>query len=418
MLYDKISDSKEPPATQVALIDEQISGIAAALSHNTTPALPGLLSGDAGIALFFAYLIEAYPDGQYETATSAYLEKLSTAVEKQSSHNLSAGIAGIGFVFQHLRNIGLLDPLEDINLSALDEAIITRAEQDYSIGNWDPLHGLVGLGIYFLERHKETRETAYLEKIVDHLVTLRSITKTGSVWVTAGVPGYGKDNYNFGMAHGMPGVLSFLAKCYALGIRRAGIASILPSCLNFLLAHRNEKNELFVFPSSIDVSQAATEKDPQLRHSRNGWCYGDLGMAQALIHCGRTMSKPDWQKTGVDIALQSTMIPYGHSGCADASFCHGSIGLVHQYDRLFRTTNDIRFKKAASDWLDFTHANYYRPQCHPGGFAFRSYNKRSRQFGFIPSFGLLEGMAGIGLVLLSYHYPVPPAWDAIFQTDV
>jgi Lanthionine synthetase C-like protein len=143
MLYDKISDSKELPATQAALIDEQIRWI----------------------ALFFAYLIDAYPDGQYETITSAHLEKLSTALEKQSSHNLSAGIA-----------------------------------------NWDPLHGLVGLGIYYLERHKENEETACLEKIVDHLVALNSTNKSGTFWITAGVQGYSKDNYNFGMAHGMPGV--------------------------------------------------------------------------------------------------------------------------------------------------------------------------------------------------------------------
>ena len=69
---------------------------------------------------------------------------------------MSAGVAGIAFVFQHLRNIGILDNEDDLNLSDLDEFISRGVEQDFRTGNWDPLHGMTGLGIYFLERNKET----------------------------------------------------------------------------------------------------------------------------------------------------------------------------------------------------------------------------------------------------------------------
>lgn len=397
----------------------QITEIADALYQNKEEVRSsGLLVGDAGITLFFAHLASIYPGGKYENITHEYLEKLSHALSHEElSWDMSSGIAGIAFVFQHLRNIGLLDPSEDLNLSALDEAISMGADRDFGEGKWDPLHGLTGLGIYFIERHRETGETKYLEKIVDQLVALSSLEKGCRVWVTPGYRHYSNNNYNFGMAHGMPGLLSFLAQIYALGIRQDAIAAIMPSCVSFLLAHSNDQEKWYTFPGSIEIA-STPGGTPKLLPSRHGWCYGDLGMAVALIHCGKALDRDGWTRMGIDIALQTTLIPFEYTRCGDAPFCHGAVGLVHQYHRLYQATGDNQFKEAARQWLDITRDHYYRPGAYAGGYAYRRYDEAEEKPEFISAYGLLEGIAGIGLVFLTCQHIVKPDWDIIFQTNI
>lgn len=398
------------------MLHEKIRAIAHSVYNNrdTTGTESSLLGGNAGIALFFAYLTIAYPEGPYEEITLEYLEKMSDALaDQQLSHHLSTGIAGIAFVFQHLRNIGLLDNSEDIGLGALDESIVAGAEQDFTLGNWDPLHGLVALGIYFLERYKETGESQQLERIVDQLDALAVSEKGGKAWITRGFRQYSRDNYNFGMAHGMPGLLSFLAAVYTLGIRKTVIEALIPSCCTFLLGHYQEKGGHYAFPGSIELKPQRTPLP-----SRNGWCYGDLGMALTLIRCGKALTREDWVERGTGIALKTTQIPFEATRCDDASFCHGAIGLAHQYDRLYRSTSDTRFKAAATTWLALSHEHYYRPDIYPGGYAYRQYDEATGSYANRTSYGLLEGISGIGLVLLSSEGTIPPDWDIIFQTNI
>jgi len=399
---------------------EQVTAIANDLYHaRNNVTANGLLSGNAGITLFFAYLAKIYPDSIYEDITGEYLDRLSNALaEERLSPDMSAGIAGIAFVFQHLRNIDLLDSTEDLNLSAVDEAVSFAAGHYVKTGNWDPLHGLTGLGIYFVERYRETGEKKYLEGIVDQLSALSAVEKDNRVWITPAYQQVSKGNYNFGMAHGMPGLLSFLVRVYDLDIRTAVITEMIHSCLSFLLSNRSEEQEWYSFPASIEFAPDH-EAGSRIAHpSRNAWCYGDLGMAGTLIHCGRSLGREDWYRLGIDIALQTTHIPFEYSSCADASFCHGSLGLVHQYRRLYQATRHPTFREAAGQWMDITRVRYYHPGRYAGGYAYRYYDSTLKKTELISSYGLLEGIAGIGLVLLSCLHDFDPDWDIIFQTKI
>jgi class I lanthipeptide synthase len=418
MLYSDYID-KRPILLQYSL-QEQIAAIADDLYRNKEDVgSSDLLGGDAGVTLLFAYLAKVYPGGKYEGIMFEYLDKLSNSLsEDELPHNMSGGIAGIGFVFQHLRNTGLLDQGEDLNLSELDEAISMGAELDFREGKWDPLHGLTGLGIYFIERHKETGQKKYLEKIVDQIGALSVVENGFTVWVTRGLRHYSKDNYNFGMAHGMPGLLSFLAQVYSLDIRKSAIEQMIRSCLPFLLSHRSGKQYLYCFPGSIELIPDPETGKRKILPSRNAWCYGDLGMANMLIHCGRSLNQDNWYQMGIDIALRTTNIPFNDSRCADAPFCHGSLGLVHQYNRLYHTTGEKQFKNAAGNWLDATRVHYYRPGRFAGGYACRSFDEAAGKYELISSYGLLEGIAGIGLVYLSCQYDIKPDWDIIFMTNI
>jgi lantibiotic modifying enzyme len=399
-----------PPAlpTHIAEIAKQI------ILHKNEVNYSGLLGGKAGITLLFAYLSKIFPEKNYLQTTFEYLDELNDALGNEAmDHSMSAGVAGIAFIYQHLLNIGILDVSDDLNLSELDAFIDRGIDVDFQMGNWDPLHGMVGLGIYFLERNKETGEKKYLEKIVDYLAGMRTTVGNHQLWMTPGYGTYSDDNYNFGMAHGMPGVLSFLAQTHARGIRQQAIDEMITSCLPFLLQYEYADDAVYSFPPTIDLHL----KKEKL-HARLAWCYGDLSMAIALVHCGKALQNENLQTKGIEVALKTTHRTLENSGCADACFCHGAVGLAHQYHRLYQCTNNERFKAAADYWIDLTLQHFYKPSANGDGYYFQAFNEETKTFEFHTSYGLLEGSAGIALVYLSYLYNLNPNWDIIFLTNV
>jgi lantibiotic modifying enzyme len=382
---------------------------------------PNLLDGKAGIVLLFAYLSKLFPGKNYSDITTDILDDLVDSLSNDElGYDMSTGVAGIAFAFQHLRNIGVLDKSDDLNLSELDEFISFGIDNDFKNGNWDPLHGMVGLGIYFLERNKETGEKKILEKLVDCLAQMRTDVNEYKVWITPGYGKYSNDNYNFGMAHGMPGILSFLAQVHARGIKQQETEEMISSCLPFLLQYEYSEEEQYSFPTSIDVRPVGEEK---MAGSRLAWCYGDLCMANMLIHCGTALKRIDpiaigWKSKGIAIALKTTHRSFESASCMDAPFCHGTAGLVHQYHRLYKLTGNEVFKYATENWFNLTLENYYKSGEGVGGYFSRCLNEETNEFEYIPKYGLLEGSAGIALVWLSYLYDITPDWDIVFLTNV
>ncbi len=412
-----VSDNKISSAKDKQLLLDQTLEIAGEILQKKEEIDgTGLLAGAAGITLLYAYLSKTFPDKDYLQVTGDFLDNLSEALANDvQGHGLSGGVAGIAFVFQHLRNIGVLDVSEDLNLSELDEFICQAVESEFQNASWDPLHGMVGLGIYFLERNTETGEKKYLEKIVEHLATMRTALGENMVWITPGFGKYSNDNYNFGMAHGMPGILSFLAQVHTRGIKQAEIESMLASCIPFLLQNELLDGGAMVFPSSLDVIAANEKKES---YSRLAWCYGDLCVANALTHCGKILPGKGWKEKGIEVALKTTQRTFDNSGCADASFCHGSVGIAHQYRRLYKYTKNEEFKMAAENWLHLTQQHYYKPGEGVGGYFYRSFNAQTDSFEPVKEYGLLEGSAGIALVYLSFLSNIKPDWDIIFLTNV
>ena len=419
------SDSSTISRNTEALLWKQIENIARQIHEESARITnPGLLDGKAGIVLLNAYLSRLFPEKNYSETTFSLLDELNDSLSNdEMDHSMSGGVAGIAFAFQHLRNIGVLDKSDDLNLSEMDEFIGSGIDHDFNTDNWDPLHGMVGLGIYFLERHKETGERKYLEKVIDYLSRMRTAVDEHKVWITPGYGKYSNDNYNFGMAHGMPGILSFLAQVYTRGIKQREIEEMILSCLPFLLQNEyGEDKENWLpagqarFPTTIDVTPI---NDDQKQGSRLAWCYGDLCMANALVHCGRALQNHKWKTRGIDIAIKTTKRNFESAGCMDAPFCHGTTGLVHQYQRFYQLTGNEVFKYASEKWVNITLKQYYKPGNGVGGYFFRCLNEKKNLFEYVPQHGLLEGSAGIALVYLSWlHNNLKPDWDIIFLTNV
>ena len=80
-----------------------------------------------------------------------------------------------------------------------------------------------------------------------------------------------------------------------------------------------------------------------VRPARTAWCYGDPGIAAALLLAGRAMDEPAWEREALDLARTVARRPAGNCGVNDAGLCHGAAGLGHLLNRFYQATGDPSF---------------------------------------------------------------------------
>jgi len=140
----------------------------------------GLAVGDSGLAVLFTYLTMAQPGRGYDERALAYLERaLDNVTRAVHAPSLFTGYAGVGWAAQHLRG-RLLDPDEDA-CEAIDDALAGVL----ATGPWpeyDLVHGVVGAGVYALERMPSLAAEACLGSVIDRLAELAVIDGAGLTW--------------------------------------------------------------------------------------------------------------------------------------------------------------------------------------------------------------------------------------------
>ena len=93
----------------------------------------------------------------------------------------------------------------------------------------------------------------------------------------------------------------------------------------------------------------------------------------------------------------------------DASFCHGTLGLAHIYQRMFNYTLDKDFALIANYWYSQS-LRYTEHKEGKGNFMLWNSIKNKRE----ESISLIDGDSGIALCLLSAVSNTEPSWDSFF----
>ncbi|MBC7978607.1 MAG: lanthionine synthetase, partial [Myxococcales bacterium] len=147
----------------------------------------------------------------------------------------------------------------------------------------------------------------------------------------------------------------------------------------------------------------AADRAQGLATSRLGWCYGDLGVAIALQRIGRALGERDCRdEAAATFAHTASQRTPTNGMIADASLCHGSMGVSHIFRRAFQATGHADLEAAADHWLTHTLALADTEV----GFQAR------RADAYIDSYDLLQGLTGIGLGLLAaVDRETAPDWD-------
>jgi lantibiotic modifying enzyme len=351
----------------------------------TEPEAWSLAEGRSGVALFFAYTGTGLgDDGAHAFAAQLVEESLEAAAGVAPLHHLFEGFAGVAWTLAHLDG-WLLDLSDGDPNDAVDDALLDMVSTTPWPGEYDLLAGLTGIGVYALERVPRPRTMDLLSAVVNRLHELAERDPGHPFWWSAPhqlpadiLARFPNGAWNLGAAHGAPGVIALLGKARAAGVGAA--RPLLDRAAAWLLDQRLPASAGSTFPSF-----AAPDVVPG--RSPVAWCYGDPGAAAALF-----AAAPDWQTQATAIAEHAAARPMSDSDVAEASFCHGSAGLAHIYNRLHQATGSEVLRTSASRWLGPV-MNDWRPGAAPG---------------------LLTGAAGIGLVLLAAATPVEPRWDRAF----
>ena len=117
-----------------------------------------------------------------------------------------------------------------------------------------------------------------------------------------------------------------------------------------------------------------------------------------MQEASKSLKRNDWAEEAKTILIHSSKRrDLNENGVIDACFCHGASGIAHIFHRMYKETELDECGEAARYWMEKT----IEMSKFKDGLA--GYKVWRRDNGFENDAGLLEGIAGIGLALLSYH---------------
>jgi hypothetical protein len=402
---------------------QSVREIAAALPDHDPEAggSATLAGGQAGQSLFYAYLA-------LHTAEPAAADRaanlLETAADTLASvplpPSLYAGFPGVAWAMEHLRGRLFEEDEEEAGedpLQEIDDALLGAVGRSPWKGDYDLIGGIAGLGVYALERLPHGSTALLLEQVVERLAELAKPMDEGVAWFTPPehLPEWQREihpngYHNLGLAHGNPAVVAVLAGAAAAGVAEATARPLLDRAVAWLLARRLEPGAGSCFATSYNPGESPVP-------SRLAWCYGDAGVAAALLAASRAVGEPEWERQALEVALAAAARDAASAYVNDAGLCHGAAGLGHLFNRMYQTTGDERLATAARTWFERTLA--LRTPGEPvAGYRAFEVEPGSDQVNWRPDAGFLEGATGIGLALLGAVSEVEPAWDRMLLVSL
>lgn len=383
-------------------VEQKIDQISNILEKTKMEGKIGLLGGKTGLAMFYFYYAKfTNTQEPYDTG----LEILSKIFDEINNgfnyHTHAGGLAGIGSILEILVEQDFIDADTNELLEGLDSYLYNHMMREIKSENYDFLHGAVGLALYFLKR-KTNDSKKYLAEFIKELDKIATKDEEGIRWLSVLDHKNQTKGNNLSLSHGLASIIVVLSKIYKQGIEKEKTLELLNGSVKYLLNQQLDNNKFYsIFPSWVN-------RNEKPNNSRLAWCYGDLGMGIALWLAGNNTENKEWKDTAVEILLKTTdRTDIAQTGVVDAGLCHGAAGVAHIYNRMFKYTRIKEFEDAAEFWFNQTINMAIHKDSLSG---YKVY--RTEEFGgSYEDFGFLEGIAGIGLSLISAVSDIEPAWD-------
>lgn len=351
---------------------------------------------------------DTVPDPDDETGKA-----LASAITKLGDNHapgLYGGAARVAFA------VGHLSAGEDADLACemIERSLLRFLGQPTD--SYDLISGLVGIAVPVLQRIADGKASASSEplarNILDQLERLALPMDRGLAWHTPPelLPPWQREQApegytNLGLAHGIPGVVAILARYVTAGVDAPRARLLLDGAADYLrsVAGPQAGNRYVAWLPSRPGTTC-----------RVAWCYGDLGVAVALMSAAAATGRDDWRRDALEFAHGMAARPIESSQVIDAGLCHGAAGVAHLFNRLAQATGDSAFAMTADAWFDHTLA--IRRSDGLAGFPRALYNDGNPTWE--PSADLLNGATGVALALHAAISPIEPAWDQLLLADL
>ena len=187
-----------------------------------------------------------------------------------------------------------------------------------------------------------------------------------------------------------------LLKVYQTGIAKNKVQKLINGFIDFTLS-KYQKTDF----ESKQFSHLPMTIEPENKGNYSsflGWCYGDLNQAIMFYQAGKILDRNDLTKIAENIS-QTTLKRIQKKGVfMDNHFlCHGTSGLTQMYHALEQISGDTLYQEGSQYWLSQT-MDYLE-----------KFDWELDNFG-----GLLGGLEGLGLVLMSCQTHTKTLWNRLF----
>ena len=362
-----------------------------------------LASGSAGLAVCSAQLARTRCDPRAADAALTRLEEaVGVLATEPLTSSLYSGFTGVAWAVELVD--GLLGGEGEDRNGDIDEALTGLLRRYPEDAPYDLIDGLTGLGVYALARWPRPGAAQCVLGVVGQLARRARQDRDGVYWwIPPSRRGpqwqrYQPDGVDLGVAHGIAGVIPFLARVHSLGLALQTVRPLLDGAVRWLLAHMVDTASGPTVPS---FAADGVEPGP----ARSAWCYGDPGVAAALLLAARDAGEPAWEAAATGLAVRAAARPPGQTGVTDAGLCHGSAGLAHLFNRMYQMTAEPALADAARFWVERT-VELCSAEA-PG----RGVRPTDAARPAWKGPGLLEGAAGVALAMEAAGTTVEPFWD-------
>jgi lantibiotic biosynthesis protein len=366
-------------------------------------------NGDWGWPVLHAYLAQTRDAPEHLTRAEALVDEAVAALSSSPVRpTLYGGFTGIGWLSAHTD--GFFDRDDDEEAyEEIDQALFDACDPEQTPLVYDLITGIVGLGIYFVERLPSPRAAEGLARVAAVLQHHAETTADGLAWYTHPtlLPDHQRKQapngyYNLGVAHGIPGVVGVLAEIHRANVPGVDVRTMLEGSIRWVLKQRLADS---TFPSWV-------MHVPDPSPSRVAWCYGELGLSVSLLIGAQALGDAALEQEVLEIALAASRRRSLHS-IRDASLCHGAAGNGHLFNRLFQATRRPEFREAAVFWFERAVEMRAEGVGLAGYRTFLPKPEGPEKGPWINDPSFLTGISGIALALLAAIGPVEPNWDRV-----
>jgi lantibiotic modifying enzyme len=275
----------------------------------------------------------------------------------------------------------------------IDEILLEFLKLQSDDYDYDFLHGSLGIGLYFVERHSITNND-YTKKIITEFYTnlLRNIQNNFENVISQKEID-GANSLYFGLAHGIAGILnSIYSSNRYIDFNQDLLKKSILKLLDVLV--KNElNNEFFKYPNYYDLDNNLIIK------SRLAWCQGDLGIGNSLMNSGLLLEDNDLYFKGQKIISRTFDLDINRCGINDVGICHGISGVLLQ-KWLYYEKSNIANKSSTTIWRE-----YLKKQTKNYS-DFKAFHKGK----YVDEINLLEGATGIALTKLTIENKINKNW--------
>ncbi|NOT92170.1 lanthionine synthetase LanC family protein [Ferruginibacter sp.] len=377
---------KETARQKIAAINNLLQ-VSAAYHH-------GFLGGNLGLLYYYfnahkvlqlATILE-----KAEALLAQVFEDINESGRGLIGASFSNGAAGFAYTVNYLQQEGFIDLEIDTEFLEMDKFLFDSANELLQKDEIDYLHGALGVLLYFTTRSKDSATIKYYVTALTEAVCKKALTNQNKLWFK----NYSierlkdPDTADLGLAHGLSGMLMILMNTWPFLDDRQLLEKTIISGIDFVLSNQlptdPAEEEFSIFPVSVNTASNEINSINRL-----AWCYGDLNMVLLLYRAGQMFLTRGYTEKADEVGIKTLERKTGKSTlCADTHFCHGTAGLAQFYLCLYNESGHFSYYRAYEFWIEKT--------------VVLIDTEISNNVYSANTVGLLEGWAGVAMVLTEY----------------